>query len=186
MSSVAKTFTIAAVSNVLPLLPGQSATYTAIVDALETFTGWAVLQRSRSAQQAWETILTLDGRTNAIAPGTTSGTVVNETTAVEYYRWQNFTASGAEEMDVTIADVVDVDVAPFWQGGVLRTSKGVEVLRVNDDGSVTIATATITTGAITNLGALLEAAIGALPTSEPVAVGALWLNSGVLTVGNGP
>lgn len=32
---------------------------------------------------------------------------------------------------------------------------------------------------------LLTAAVGALPTSDPSVVGALWLNSGVLTVSAG-
>lgn len=165
-------------SKALQLGPGQTATYTTAVDNLETFSGLVLLQRSLDGGLSWQTLTSFDGRTSALteATGATSGTIVNETGQKAHYRFQCTVATEDEELDYTLADVVDGE-------RVIKTAAGVTVATINEDGSITITSIANLTALVA---AILPTVIGALPTAEPVAVGALWLNSGVLTVGNGP
>lgn len=153
------------------LLPGESATYTADCATGETFDGKAVLQRSRDGGQTWQTVETFDG-TDAALDDTlnASGTVVNESTGREHYRFQVITATAADALAYTLADAVDVEQTVY-------TKRGAAALQIKDDGSVSFTAAAFATLAL--------AWLASLPTADPLVAGAPWLDAGVLTVSAG-
>lgn len=79
MSTVSTTFSDVGVSSVITVPPGQTITYSATES---TFVGIAYFERSRTAGATWEPIET---STDASMTG---GTVRNESTAGEWYRFR--------------------------------------------------------------------------------------------------
>lgn len=103
------------------LKPGQSASYS----AGGTFTGFAILQRSRDGGMTWATV------TTGAADTAISGTVKNETTSGEAYRGYladtDALTVATGTLEVSFTDAADV----LWK---LTAPDGTDVLVVTDDG----------------------------------------------------
>jgi hypothetical protein len=165
----------------LPLKPGQTATYSATVASTKTFTGLLVLQRSRNGGQSWETVTSFDGRTVTITAGSSTGTVENTTGGRELYRFICTNAGDADPITGALTDVADAERT-------ITDATGRVVMTFNRDGSVTIASGTLTAATLTalsNTDTLLQAWAAGLPTSDPAVAGAFWKSSGAIKVSAG-
>lgn len=91
-------------------------------------------------------------------PGVTIEADVTQTVAVR--------ASDGKFYRVSIQDIID-----------LAETEGVSIPSINDDGTDVVVDANLeVTGTLT---------LGGLPTADPLADGAVWLDSGVLTISAG-
>jgi len=172
--TTSKAFTAVATGNQIILPPKRTATATVTVAHGKSYIGTLLLERSRTQGQTWETVRSFDGSTVAIPEDTTlTETVENSTGAIELYRFRSslISTDAATGAIATVAGIVQQFATPG--GAVIAT--------MYDDGTMTI-----TAASLTNIAALMIAWLATLPTVEPVTVGEPYLNSGVLTISNGP
>lgn len=102
---IAGTFTTAAASGYMLLMPGEALRMTLTVGAGLTFSGRVVVERSRDGAQTWQRVAGLDY--NGVTVAKTAGVVanerlVNESNGREFYRLRNITASGANGIGYVI------------------------------------------------------------------------------------
>lgn len=137
MSTANKSFTAVGTGPILHVRRGESFTY----DLSGTFSGTAVLERSRTGGAAWETLVT--------ATAAASGTIVNESpdSSSEWYRWR-CTARASGTLVTSLADVADVVQA-------VRNRQGDVVHQISDDGVAITGTLAVS-GTLTPAGSVVR------------------------------
>jgi len=155
--------------------PGQSFTHTLVVAEEEVFIGTVRLERSTTGQ-TWDVVAAWTG--TALVPlegAAASGTIRNEDHEAARYR---FVCSVFDEASDAIAWTFEPAVDAL--GPAVTNRDGVPILSYTDEG---IVVPKITATVLVAPATLLD--FSALPTSDPLIAGRLWLDTATLKVSTG-